>query len=382
MLGAGTGTMDRTIPLIRGGETSLTLGRVALWAMLGAKLLASLGLHWDIQWHLRVGRDSFWIAPHVMTYAGVGLVFLIAFGVLARETWRHRSVAPPASMVRMLGLVGSRGEHIAAWGVALTVLAAPIDDLWHRLFGIDVTLWSPPHLLGLAGGAVNSLGCVMLAREIYDARSRTGLAATLISVAMFYGTLRIVAGPTFNMAYLDGGVAFHAFAILAALMFPFALVPAARLTGRRAAPIAVSILSASIAVSGDVVARVGFDLLQPVSVIEEEIARDPTSAIAVTNLIARTTGERPGTISLVPVLAALACILVLVGVDARRRPVRASVAYGVALFTVFGWLLAHSPAFGARVPGVAATAVALALTVAAGFTGGAGGARLARLLEP
>ena len=36
--------------------------------------------------------------------------------------------------------------HLAWWGILITILAAPIDDLWHRLFGLDVTLRSPPHL--------------------------------------------------------------------------------------------------------------------------------------------------------------------------------------------------------------------------------------------
>ena len=49
------------------------------------------------------------------------------------------------------GFAGTRGFHLAAWGIGLTVLAAPIDDLWHRLFGIDVTLWTLPYLLGDCG---------------------------------------------------------------------------------------------------------------------------------------------------------------------------------------------------------------------------------------
>jgi len=40
----------------------------------------------------------------------------------------------------------------------------------HRLFGIDVTLWSPPHLLGLLGVAINTLACLLIAREAYPAR--------------------------------------------------------------------------------------------------------------------------------------------------------------------------------------------------------------------
>src|SRR5213076_3177753 len=187
-------------------DASLAWRRAVLWALLGAKVVASWGVQWDIQWHTLIGRDSFWIAPHLMTYAGVAVMVGLSFGVLAWTTLRPSPGA--ADVVRVLGLTGTRGFHLAAWGIALTVLAAPIDDLWHRLFGLDVTLWSPPHLLGLAGAAVNSLGCLVLAREVYPARARQGLTATVIAAAMFYGTLRIATSPAFDLAYRHGGLAF------------------------------------------------------------------------------------------------------------------------------------------------------------------------------
>jgi len=134
---------------------SLALHRVVFWMLCAAKLVTGWGVQWDIQWHVRIGRDTFWIAPHLMTYAGVTLAGLLSFGMLALDTLRGGA---PVARLRVAGLEGTRGFHLAAWGMALTVLAAPIDDLWHRLFGLDVTLWSPPHLLGIAGGVVNSWG--------------------------------------------------------------------------------------------------------------------------------------------------------------------------------------------------------------------------------
>ncbi|HEV8141837.1 MAG TPA: hypothetical protein VGQ77_03210 [Methylomirabilota bacterium] len=363
------------------GVAATTLARGVFWSMLAAKLLGAWGLRWDIQWHLQIGRDSFWIAPHVMTYSGVGLVVLLSFGLLAVETARHRSGPVPPPMMRMLGLVGTRGAHLAAWGIALTVLAAPIDDLWHRLFGIDVTLWSPPHLLGLAGAAVNSLGCVVLAREVYPTGRRAAFAGVVIGAAMFYGTLRIVLIPAFDLAYRHGGIAFHAHAILGALLLPVALVSAARITGARGAPLAIAVVSALIGLSGDAVAHVGFAALQPVSVIDEVIAQDPGSPIAVANAVARKNGERPGTMSMVPLLASLIAVSTLVAVDARRRPRAATLAFAVADFAVFGWLLAHSPAFGPNAPGAGATLAAMGLTVIAALGGAAGGTRLARILN-
>src|SRR3989442_11475662 len=99
----------------------------ALWALLAAKLIGGWGVEWDIRWHLLVGRDSFWIPPHVMTYASVTLTGLLAFGVLVAETIQARRGVPAPSRIRVAGLVGTRGFHLAGWGVALTVLAAPVD---------------------------------------------------------------------------------------------------------------------------------------------------------------------------------------------------------------------------------------------------------------
>src|SRR5438132_12960373 len=203
-------------------DASLAWWRAALWGLLGAKVVASWGVQWDIQWHTRIGRDSFWIPPHVMTYAGVAVMVGLSFGVLAATTlypsWRRDDA------LRVLGLTGTRGFHLAAWGIALTVLAAPIDDLWHRLFGLDVTLWSPPHLLGLVGAAVNTLACLVIAREVYPAASRGKLAATLVAAAMFYGTLRVASSQAFRIAYLHGGVLFHFYTMLASLVLPVAFI--------------------------------------------------------------------------------------------------------------------------------------------------------------
>src|SRR5436190_20113287 len=157
----------------------MTLHRAALWGLLVAKAVAGIGVGWDIRWHVVIGRDSFWIAPHVMTYAGVAAAAILSFGVLVFETWSTNAATrrtgasdADAPVLRVAGLWGTRGYHLAWWGIALTIIAAPIDDLWHRLFGIDVTLWSPPHLLGLAGAQINSLACLLIAREIWPVASR------------------------------------------------------------------------------------------------------------------------------------------------------------------------------------------------------------------
>ena len=356
---------------------SLAVYRAAFWLLLAAKVVTGWGVQWDIQWHVLIGRDTFWIAPHLMTYAGVTAVVLVSFGVLAWDTLRG---GPPGRALRVAGLTGTRGFHLAAWGIALTVLAAPIDDLWHRLFGLDVTLWSPPHLLGILGGIVNSWGCLLIARELYGGAARW-VAFALAGASLFRG-LHLTVEPSMLTAYVHGGVRFFTLAILSALIMPLALVPTARLAGSRWVPLAVLALVIVTGLIGAQIARVGFETLQPVSVIEEEIAKDPTSPIALATAIARKTGSRPGStgglfhvISILPVLA-------LVIVDPRRRPVTAAVAYGAALFATSGWTLAGNPAFAPQVPGAGETVVALALTLVAGAIGGHLARRLSDALAP
>jgi hypothetical protein len=357
----------------------VTRHRVALWVTLAGKVVGAWGLTWDIRWHLLIGRDTFWIPPHLMMYSGVTTAFLVAAAVLALDTLQARRSGAPRGAITVAGLTSTRGIHLAAWGVLLLLLAAPIDDLWHRLFGLDVTLWSPPHLLGLLGSAVNTLGALVLATEVYAPSRRARLLALLLGSGLLYGGIRVVLEPAWLTAYVHGGVAFHAFAMLGALLLPLALVPAARLLDRRWAPVAVVVVSLAISLVGEQVARAGFAWLQPVSVLAEEIQKDPTSPIAMAAAIREKTrgaGVPLAVRLLLPVVAAA----VMTAVDVRRRTAVACVAYGVALLALYGWSTSHSPAFAP--PAAGETAVALALTIVTALAGAAVGRFLAGGMAP
>jgi hypothetical protein len=359
----------------------VTRYRVALGVLILGKLLGAWGLTWDIQWHLLIGRDTFWIPPHLMMYSGVTAGFLVAVVVLALDTRdTHRGVRR-RGLVTMLGLTSTRGIHLAAWGVALLLLAAPIDDLWHRLFGLDVTLWSPPHLLGLLGSAVNTIGTLLIAVEAYPQRSRMRLAALVLSGGLLYGGVRVVLEPAWLTAYTHGGVAFHAFAMLAALLLPLALIPGTRLLDRRWAPLVLVVISLAASLIGEQIARVGFAIVKPEPVITEEIKKDPTSPIALAAEIReKNRGSGPPWVVrlMLPVLAAA----VLVAVDLRRRPAAACIAFGVTMVALYGWSIGQTPAFRAQAASPAETALALAITVVAALIGSGAGRRIADVLQP
>ena len=359
----------------------MTRHRVALWVLLAGKLLGAWGLTWDIQWHLLIGRDTFWIPPHLMMYSGVTAGFLVAVLVLALDTRDRRRGVRRRGGVTMLGLTSTRGIHLAAWGVALLLLAAPIDDLWHRLFGLDVTLWSPPHLLGLLGSAVNTIGTLLIAVEAYPPGARMRLAALILGGGLLWGGVRVVLEPAWLTAYTNGGVAFHMFAMLGTLLLPLALIPGTRLLDRRWAPVALVVVSLAASLVGEQIARVGFAVIKPVPVITEEIKKDPTSPIALAAEIReKNRGAGPPWVIrlLLPVVAAA----VLVAVDLRRRPAAACIAYGVTMLALYGWSIGQTPAFRPMAPAPVETALALAFTVIAGLIGSVAGRWIADVLQP
>jgi len=355
------------------------LYRATAWVLVGGKLLGAWGLTWDIQWHLQIGRDSFWIPPHLMMYGGVTAGLIVTFALLALETARARRRPPGPDTIRVLGLVGTRGLHLAAWGVALVILAAPIDDLWHRLFGLDVTLWSPPHLLGLLGSGVNTLGTLLIVTEVYERHRRARLAGLVLGGALLYIGVRVVLEPAWLVAWTHGGVLFHAFALLGALLLPLALVPAARLLERRWAPLVVVAVALAISVIGEQIAQVGFAVVQPVSVIGQAIQNDPTSTIAQAAAI-RAKSRGVVTPFWLRLLFPLTAAAVMSAADVRRRPTLACAAYGIVLVAVYGWSTSRSPAFAALVPTAVDTAIALAIAAVAGGLGAVGGRYLADAL--
>jgi hypothetical protein len=121
-----------------------------LGALTGLAVLGAFGNAWDLYWHIMVGRDTFWIPPHTMMYTAVALSGLTATYVVLAET-----LAPSIKSVStMVGFRAPLGYFILGLGALQMALSAPFDDWWHRIYGVDVTVWSPPHLAGFSGAIV------------------------------------------------------------------------------------------------------------------------------------------------------------------------------------------------------------------------------------
>jgi hypothetical protein len=130
---------------------------VAVTAISSGLIFTTAGL-WDEVWHRKYGgfgRDFLW-PPHLLLYGSVALISLIAvIGLLAialRGTggWRERFRQEP-----LLGVIALVSSYL--------VLAAPSDELWHRLYGQDLSAWSLPHVMLVTGIAMVMLTAVPLA---------------------------------------------------------------------------------------------------------------------------------------------------------------------------------------------------------------------------
>jgi hypothetical protein len=141
-------------------------------------------------------------------------------------------------------------------------------------------------------------------------------------------------------------------------------VVTAHLSRLRAASVLVVVTVFLIGLAGAAVSRAGFALAQPESFLAEEIAKDPTSPIAVAHEMARKNGTTPGAFNPIFVGLALLAALGMVAVDARGRPVLASVAYSLTVFVTVSATLARMPAFAQSLPSVPETALAAVVIVA------------------
>lgn len=126
------------------------------WGVLQMAMAAA----WDVQWHTSVGRNDFWIPPHVMLYSGTLIILLTVGYILARETWLYRAGARDTATFSFLGLHAPLGIFLTVLGTVMMFIAAPFDELWHMLYGLDVTVWSPPHLLLIAGTVTITFGAL------------------------------------------------------------------------------------------------------------------------------------------------------------------------------------------------------------------------------
>lgn len=140
------------------------------WVVAVGGALALFGAYWDEAWHTDLGRDAFASPPHLVLYAGVGVMLAVA----AAWAWRWSRAG-----LGLRGIARAPERWLPLVGAAIAIAGAPVDDAWHRAFGRDAVMWSPPHVLGVAGLFALG-GGVLLAVRGRAGRLLTAATASLV----------------------------------------------------------------------------------------------------------------------------------------------------------------------------------------------------------
>ncbi|HJQ42109.1 MAG TPA: hypothetical protein VJ831_03405 [Jatrophihabitantaceae bacterium] len=190
-------------------------------------LVAGIGFYNDVAWHVGRGRDKeLFTAPHTMIIVGLGFITVAAgVGILL------------ATLQRVDTRLRVRGLRIPWSAVPLGLLGIcalcgfPLDDLWHATYGIDVTMWSPTHMLMICGAAFSLIAAwLALAEAGVPFRQNRWTR-----VAHFVAAWFVLAGLTAPLGEFRFGVPqfqqlFHPVLLLLAASFAF--VPTRIVLGR------------------------------------------------------------------------------------------------------------------------------------------------------
>ena len=167
----------------------------------GSLLVAVFGFYWDVAKHIDTGRDPspFGTAAHYPILAGLFGIALGGFVAIVLGTGREVRTSVRLS-----------GEWRAPLGGVLIFLCGafalagfPLDDVWHTLFGQDVTLWGPTHVLMIAGASLATLGVWVL---LVEGRRHGPQAAhsRLEDLAMRLRVISIAGGFMLGLSTLQG----------------------------------------------------------------------------------------------------------------------------------------------------------------------------------
>ncbi|HLL79103.1 MAG TPA: hypothetical protein VKT25_06360 [Ktedonobacteraceae bacterium] len=183
-----------------------SLRRAAAWIMLIFLLQGELGAIWDREWHFFVGRDWFWTPPHTLIYSSVAGAGIVALVVVLADTVRYYRGAPGVNDTSTISVFkffhAPLGFVIAGFGTVVALTAAPLDNYWHNLYGIDIAMWAPFHMMGITGGVIGILGMIYvfsseaaIQRDQRDQREAGSRHAGFLGLSLLeWGALLIAAG--------------------------------------------------------------------------------------------------------------------------------------------------------------------------------------------
>jgi len=184
---------------------------LACWAALPSMiaavslLIAVLGMYWDISLHIDDGRDAGPLANPAHYLILVGLYGIFTAGFLAIVLPEGR---PSRAAVRISGdWYAPLGGIAMIASAAFALIGFPLDDVWHRIFGQDVTLWGPTHLMLIGGAGLTLIGsCILIVEGREPAPGRRSWRTALARGRRMFAFGGLLIGLSTFQAEFDFGV--------------------------------------------------------------------------------------------------------------------------------------------------------------------------------
>lgn len=232
----GIPALESSPSLVRSLRAVGTLRLAFGLTILLSSLLFLLGTSWDIQWHTYIGRDRTLIPPHIMMLVGVALSGVFALASVCVETfWARRNADVARNSTSFTGLFqSSTGAFIAGFGALDAAIAFPLDSYWHSLYGIDVAIWAPFHIMFVVGMAIVALGAAYTLVSVAHVAEKAGtsglkrLAYTgvLLAFATMLGLFTILLFDAFgDRGFINFGLFYiNLFTFLATLLYGWTFI--------------------------------------------------------------------------------------------------------------------------------------------------------------
>ncbi len=157
--------------LARAGAACERMIGLPSWAALGfvvamqGLVFGGAGVFWDVSLHIDQGRDVGPLANPSHYPILWALYSIFAAGVLSVALHQRAEVRSPRAVRLPNGIEAPVGGLLLILCGAFALSGFPLDDVWHRMFGQDVTLWGPTHLLMINGAILSAPTIIALVLE-------------------------------------------------------------------------------------------------------------------------------------------------------------------------------------------------------------------------
>jgi len=226
-------------------------------------ICALFGFIWDVSWHIGNGRDPGPLANPAHYFIIIGLFGVFLAGMVSVVLPFEK---PGAAAVRITNnwYAPVGGVLMASCGL-YAIIGFPLDDLWHRTFGQDVTLWGPTHLMMIGGACFSLFAVLMLEREGEAAQDEEVAFSAFITFLRYLSFGGMFIGLSVYQIEYDFGVEQFRLVLQPMLIAAAATLAAvaARITMGRGAAILAALFA--IALRGGVALLVGPILGAPIN---------------------------------------------------------------------------------------------------------------------